>query len=53
MTGVDPCAAPLQMLTTPELIQQGPSSLTAADDVVLAVENEFKADQALSAPRTR
>jgi hypothetical protein len=44
MTGVDPCAAPLQVLTTPELIQQGPSSLTAADDVVLAVENEFKAD---------
>jgi PE-PPE domain len=32
------------VLTTPELIQQGPSSLTAADDVVLAVENEFKAD---------
>jgi hypothetical protein len=23
MTGVDPCAAPLQVLTTPELIQQG------------------------------
>jgi hypothetical protein len=32
------------VLTTPELIQQGPSSLTAADDVVLAVENEFNAD---------
>jgi PE-PPE domain-containing protein len=44
MVGTDPCAAPLQVLTTPELIQQGPSSLTAADDVVLAVENEFKAD---------
>src|SRR5271165_2940729 len=44
MIGTDPCAAPLQVLTTPELIQQGPSSLTAADDVVLAVENEFKAD---------
>ncbi len=41
MIGTDPCAAPLQVLTTPELIQQGPSSLTAADDVVLAVENEF------------
>jgi PE-PPE domain len=36
-----PCAAPLQVLTTPELIQQGPSSITAANDVVLAVQNEF------------
>jgi hypothetical protein len=44
MIGTDPCAAPLQVLTTPELAQQGPSSLTAADDVVLAVENEFSAD---------
>jgi PE-PPE domain len=43
MIGTDPCAAPLQVLTTPELIQQGPSSLTAADDVVLAVENEYTA----------
>jgi hypothetical protein len=44
MTGTDPCSAPLQVLTTPELIQQGPSSLTAASDVTLAVENEFNAD---------
>ena len=44
MIGTDPCAAPLQVLATPELFQQGPSSLTGADDVVLAVENEFKAD---------
>lgn len=44
MIATDPCSAPLQVLTTPELIQQGPSSLTGADDVVLAVENEFKAD---------
>jgi len=44
MIGTDPCAAPLQVLTTPELVQQGPSSLTGADDVVLAVENEFNAD---------
>jgi hypothetical protein len=44
MIGTDPCAAPLQVLTTPELIQQGPSSLTATDDVVLAVENEFTAN---------
>jgi hypothetical protein len=44
MIAADPCAAPLQVLTTPELIQQGPSSLTAADDVVLAVKNEFEAN---------
>jgi hypothetical protein len=44
MTGTDPCSAPLQVLTTPELIQQGPSSITAADDVTLAVENEFNAN---------
>jgi hypothetical protein len=41
MIATDPCSAPLQVLTTPELIQQGPSSITAADDVVLAVEHEF------------
>jgi PE-PPE domain len=44
MVGTDPCAAPLQVLTTPELFQQGPGSFADADDVVLAVENEFKAD---------
>ncbi len=44
MVGTDPCSAPLQVLTTPELFQQGPSSFTGADDVVLAVENEFNAD---------
>jgi hypothetical protein len=44
MVGTDPCAAPLQVLTTPELIQQGPSSLTDADDVTLAVKNEFTAN---------
>jgi hypothetical protein len=44
MIVTDPCAAPLQVLTTPELIQQGPSSLTAADDVTLAVRNEFEAN---------
>jgi hypothetical protein len=44
MVGTDPCAAPLQVLTTPELIQQGPSSLTGADDLTLAVENEFNSD---------
>ena len=44
MVGTDPCAAPLQVLTTPELIQQSPSTLTDADDVTLAVENEFTAN---------
>src|ERR1700749_726028 len=42
MIGTDPCAAPLQVLTTPELIQQ--SNLTDAEDVTLAVENEFTAN---------
>ena len=44
MVGTDPCAAPLQVLTTPELIQESPSTLTDADDVTLAVENEFTAN---------
>lgn len=44
MDGTDPCSAPLQVLTTPELIQQGPSSLTGASNTVLAVENEFDAN---------
>ena len=50
MIVTDPCAAPLQVLTTPELIQQGPSSLTAADDVTLAVENEFNANPGVFSP---
>src|SRR6202035_828486 len=44
MVGTDPCAAPLHALTTPELFQQGPGSFSDASHVVLAVENEFKAD---------
>lgn len=43
MVGSDPCAATLQVLTTPELLQQGPSSLTGAAELTLAVENEFAA----------
>ncbi len=50
MIGTDPCFAPLQVLTTPELIQQGPSSLTAADDITLAVENEFNATPTAFSP---
>jgi hypothetical protein len=44
MIGTDPCAAPLQVLTTPELFQQGPGSFADAEDVTLAVENEFNAN---------
>ncbi|HEU0189805.1 MAG TPA: PE-PPE domain-containing protein [Mycobacterium sp.] len=44
MSGTDPCSAPLQVLTTPELLQQGHSSLTGASDIALAVQNEFAAD---------
>jgi hypothetical protein len=50
MVGTDPCAAPLQVLTTPELFQQGLSSYTDADDVTLAVENEFNADPGAFSP---
>jgi hypothetical protein len=44
MTGTDPCSAPLQVLTTPELIFEGPSTQTDTSDIVLAVKNEFEAD---------
>jgi PE-PPE domain len=44
MNGTDPCSAPLQVLTTPELIQQGPSALVGASDIVQAVENELAAN---------
>jgi hypothetical protein len=44
MDGTDPCSAPLQVLTTPELFQQGPSSLTGAGLIVLAVQNAFDAN---------
>lgn len=42
MDGTDPCSAPLQVLTTPELFQQ--SSLADATALVLAVEKEFDAN---------
>jgi hypothetical protein len=42
MDGTDPCSAPLQVLTTPELFQQ--SSRADALAVVLAVQNEFNAN---------
>ena len=50
MNGTDPCTAPLQVLTTPELIQQDNSTLTAASDIVLAVQNELAADPGAISP---
>jgi hypothetical protein len=44
MDGTDPCSAPLQVLTTPELVQQGHSTLTGASNLVLAVQNALTAD---------
>lgn len=44
MDGSDPCSAPLQVLTTPELLQQGHSTLTGASNLVLAVQNALAAD---------
>lgn len=44
MDGTDPCSAPLQVLTTPELLQQGHSTLTGASNLVLAVQNALAAD---------
>jgi hypothetical protein len=44
MIVTDPCAAPLQVLNTPELFQQDPGSFADAQDVTLAVENEFNAN---------
>ncbi|MEB3019785.1 PE-PPE domain-containing protein [[Mycobacterium] crassicus] len=42
MDGTDPCSAPLQVLTTPELFQQ--SNAADALKIVLAVQNEFAAN---------
>ncbi|WP_234825586.1 PE-PPE domain-containing protein [Mycolicibacter senuensis] len=44
MDGTDPCSAPLQILTTPQLVQQGHSTLTGASTLVLAVQNALAAD---------
>jgi PE-PPE domain len=43
MVGTEPCNAPLQVLTTPELIEQGPSTQIAADEIVAAVEADYNA----------
>jgi PE-PPE domain len=44
MVGTDPCSAPLQVLTTPELTEEGPSTVADVPVIVQAVENEFNAD---------
>ena len=44
MSGTDPCSATLQVLTTPELTEQGPSTTADVPIIVQAVENELNAD---------
>lgn len=41
MSGTDRCSAPRQVLSTPELLWQGAGTLTAAPDIVAAVENRL------------
>lgn len=41
MSGTSPCDAPLQVLTTPELIEEGPSTLITETDIIKAVEAEY------------
>jgi hypothetical protein len=43
--GTAPCDAPLQVLTTPEVFEFGPSSLQGETDLVSAVEAAFKAGE--------
>ncbi|CAJ1502635.1 PE-PPE domain-containing protein [[Mycobacterium] kokjensenii] len=42
MDGTDPCSAPLQVLTTPMLFEQGQSSYDGAALIVDAVKNQFE-----------
>lgn len=42
--GADDCDAPLQVLSTPALVQQGHSSFAAAAEIVRAVETQLAAD---------
>jgi hypothetical protein len=44
MSGTDPCSATLQVLTTPELTEEGPSTVADVPVIVQAVENELNAD---------
>lgn len=43
MSGTSPCDAPLQVLTTPELLEEGPSTAITTTDIVKAVEAEYDA----------
>lgn len=43
MVGTAPCEAPLQVLTTPEVFEFGPSSLQDETDIISAVEAEYAA----------
>lgn len=43
MSGTSPCDAPLQVLTTPELLEEGPSTLETEADIIKAVEAEYDA----------
>ncbi len=43
ISGTTPCGAPLQVLTTPELLEFGPSSLQDETDLVNAVEADYSA----------
>lgn len=53
MVGTAPCDAPLQVLTTPEVFEFGPSSLQDETDIISAVEAEYAAgDMSASDPLT-
>jgi hypothetical protein len=53
MVGTAPCDAPLQVLTTPEVFEFGPSSLQDETDIVNAVEAEYNAgDMSATDPLT-
>lgn len=43
MSGTAVCDAPLQVLTTPELLEEGPSTTVTSADIVSAVEAEYAA----------
>ena len=47
MVATAPCDAPLQVLTTPELFEFGPSSLQDETDIISAVEAEFHEEQSI------
>ena len=52
MAGNLPCDAALQVLTTPELLEFGPSSLQDETNIVYAVEAEYHAGSSSSDPLT-